>query len=491
MLAIGFALCVGPLSIDAQSESPPNIIIIFTDDHGWADLGANGVREDIKTPNTDSLAQSGVRFTSGYSSAPQCRPSRAGLMSGRNQSLFGLEDNSANSYPWGEYTIAERLRDAGYQTGISGKWHLQGQVDSTGKLPDGSDASPEQIAAGIKYGQGAANPGNPHHHGFTELFSGLTKNYTATHAADGTDLGGLVDIVDRRYRLEIQAEWGVNFIKRQAQAQKPFFLYLSFYAPHVPLEAPKKYLDRFPGEMPERRRLALAMISAVDDGVGLVTSTLEELGIRDNTLIFYIGDNGAPLKIHKVDAPGGGPGWDGSLNEPWIGEKGMISEGGIRVPFVASWPNSIPANQVYEHPVIAFDATATSIVAAGLELDERIDGANLIPHLDGTIEEAPHDALCWRWSGQSAIRMDKWKYLHAGGREYLFDLSTKAHESENLIHRHPERAALMKHKLIVWAQSLQDPGIDKNFGYQGPRYYDHYLDGKIETKVPAPKRKRQ
>ena len=123
----------------------PNIILFFTDDHGWADLSCQDSVQDVNTPHTDTLAESGVRFTSGYSTAPQCKPSRAGLMAGRYQTRFGLEDNRDNAFPWGEYTIAERLRDAGYITGMAGKWHLQGNIDSTGKLPDGRDASKEMI----------------------------------------------------------------------------------------------------------------------------------------------------------------------------------------------------------------------------------------------------------------------------------------------------------------------------------------------------------
>ncbi len=222
LLITVFACC-----LHAES-SKPNIIIIFTDDHGWADLGIQGVFDDVKTPYTDQLAESGVRFTSGYVTAPQCRPSRAGLMSGRYQNRFGLEDNRHNAYPWSEYTIAERLRDVGYVTGMAGKWHLQGQVDSLGKLPDGSNASKEVIEAGIKYNLGVDDPGQVQHHGFMEHLSGTMNTYIATHSADGRDLGGIVQHEDRRYRLEVQAEWSANFIKRHARGDKPFFLYTAF-----------------------------------------------------------------------------------------------------------------------------------------------------------------------------------------------------------------------------------------------------------------------
>ncbi|MFT5031759.1 MAG: arylsulfatase A-like enzyme [Candidatus Binatia bacterium] len=478
----------------AQSEQPPvvsssnpNVIIILTDDHGWPDLGAQGILDDVKTPHTDKLAASGVRFTSGYSSAPQCRPARAGLMAGRNQSRFGLEDNRHLGFPWAEYTIAERLRDAGYVTGMSGKWHLNGSVDSTGKRPDGSDATDEEKAQ-FKTLLGklkADDPGQVQHHGFMEHFSGSLGSYVATHSADGSDLGGVVQHPDRRYRVDVQAEWGVNFIKRHAASDAPFFLYLSLYAPHVPLEAPQHYIDRFPGEMPERRRLALAMIASIDDAVGQVAQTLTDEGIADNTLIFYMADNGAPLKYDKEDAPGGGPGWDGSLNDPWIGEKGMLTEGGIRVPFVASWPAKIPGGQVDDRPVISFDAIATAVAAAGQEVDDRLDGVDLLPYLDGRRSEDPHEMLHWRWAGQYAVRSGNWKYLKAGERNYLFDVTTDQHEAKNLIEQYPERADALKLELAEWSNELYDAGFDHPVGYQGDPYFDFYLDGKPRTSATA------
>ena len=167
------------------------------------------------------------------------------------------------------------------------------------------------------------------------------------------------------------------FIKRHKA--EPFFFYLAYRAPHVPLDATKKYLDRFPGEMPERRRQCLAMLSAVDDGVGQVMATLRQNGLEENTLNFFMGDNGAPHKIKKEDAPGGGPGWDGSLNAPMNGEKGMLSEGGIREPWLAYWKGHIPAGQVYDKPVISLDIAATAVALAGLQSDPVLASKSLAP----------------------------------------------------------------------------------------------------------------
>ena len=476
-----FAFSAISLSLAQAVSTGPNIIIILTDDHGWADLGAIGVRDDIKTPHTDRLARMGTLFTSGYVTAPQCRPSRAGLMSGRYQNRFGLEHNGHNGFPWSEYTIAERLRDAGYVTGQAGKWHLHGSVDSTGKLPDGSDASPQVIKAGISNKLGLDDPSMAQHHGFTEHFTGTINRYIATHSPDGKHLGGIVEHEDERYRIEVQAEWSADFIRRNAAKRRPFFLYTAFYAPHVPLEAPPEYLERHRSDMPLRRRKALAMLSAIDDGVGLILETLKEEKAEKNTLIFYIGDNGAPLKIHKWDQPGNGAGWNGSLNDPWTGEKGMLTEGGIRIPFIAYWHGRIPAGRIEERAVISMDAVATSLVAAGLPLDDRIDGVDLLPYVTGVKTGQIHNALYWRWAGQYAIRSGDWKYLKAGNREYLFDIASPNHEYENLLDHQPAIAQRLKRQLIAWSEELYEPGFDHPVGYRGDAYYDFYLDGK-----PAP-----
>jgi uncharacterized sulfatase len=249
-------------------------------------------------------------------------------------------------------------------------------------------------------------------------------------------------------------------------------------------------MDRFPGEMPERRRAALAMLSAIDDGVGLITSTLKKHGLTEKTLIFFIGDNGAPLKIHKVDSPlqGDAGGWDGSLNTPLNGEKGMLAEGGMSTPFLIAWPGTIPGGQVYEHPVSALDVAATAVGVQPLGDSEKsatastptdLDGVNLLPHLTGENKAAAHDALYWRWMAQSAIREGNWKLLRGGDREYLYDLATDREEKHNLAAKYPEIATRLRAKLKTWADGLTPPGMAL-----GPMaatwndYFDHYLEGK-------------
>ena len=434
-------------AINIDGTLKPNIILFFTDDHGWPDIGAAGVYDDLKTPHIDQLVADGVRCTNGYVTAPQCVPSRGGLLTGRDQSRFGLETNGETLDGFNaEVKIGQRLQKAGYKTGQTGKWHL-------GPGPE--------IAS----------------HGFDEVYyKNSARPAWATFNLDGSDREPGYD-ESGVYHLDACSQAATAFIDRHGD--NPFFLYVAYRAPHVPLDAPEKYLSRFPGKMPERRRQALAMISAMDDGIGLVREKLAEKGLTEKTLIFFIGDNGAPLKIHKLDAPGGGPGWDGSLNEPMNGEKGMLAEGGIRVPFVAAWPGTIPSGQVYNEPVISMDVAATAVALAGLPHDEKLDGVNLIAYLRGEAEGAPHEALFWRWSSQSAIRVGDWKFLRGGSREYLFDIVKDPGESESLLAVHPEKATELRSRLLEWTNELSPPGfIGKMMPETWEKYFDHYLDGK-------------
>jgi len=432
----------------------PNIIVIYTDDHGWPDIGAAGIYDDLKTPNIDVLAASGVRATNGYVTAPQCVPSRGGLLSGRSQNRFGLEGNGNSLEGFNaQVTIADRMKKAGYATGQIGKWHL----GPNEKITD---------------------------HGFDDVYSkNSNRPCQANYTLDGETIKmQMVD--DGLYHLDACSDAALTFIDRHADS--PFFLYLAYRAPHVPLDAPKKYLDRFPGEMPERRRQALAMISAMDDGVGAIVGDLKKRGLTEKTLIFFIGDNGAPLKIHKHDAPGGGPGWDGSLNEPMNGEKGMLSEGGIRVPFVVSWPGRIPEGQIYDEPIWSLDVAATANALAGQPEDkEALDGVNLIPYLSGEKKGSPHEFLTWRWISQAAIREGNWKLLRGGDREYLFDIVADPEEKRNLLKEHPKVADRLRTRLTGWTNELQPPGLATSpMSQTWSDYFDFYLEGK----TPPPSR---
>lgn len=448
-LLILFATLFGSLALLA-AEQRPNIILIYTDDHGHADLGIHGVVKDIKTPNLDALARSGVVATHGYSTAPQCVPSRGGLMTGKFQGRFDLDNNGSALDGFNkETTLASRLQNAGYASAQFGKWHL---------------GPAEAITQ----------------HGFKHVFSqNGQRPFSANITIDGRDRP-MGDLPPTEYHIDGCSQAAAAIIERYKD--QPFFLYVAYRAPHTPLDAPKSYMDRFPGEMPERRRAALAMLSAVDDGVGLITSTLKKHGLTEKTLIFFIGDNGAPLKIHKVDSPlkGDPGGWDGSLNTPLNGEKGMLAEGGISTPFLIAWPGTIPGGQTYEHPITALDVVATAAAMTKLEAKPgAFDGVNLLPHLTGENKAAPHDVLYWRWMAQSAIREGNWKLLRGGEREYLYDLGTDREEKRNLAAQHPDIATRLRTKLKTWADGLNPPGMA--LGPMAPvwnDYFDHYLEGK-------------
>ena len=429
------------IALTARAADRPNIILIYSDDHGWADLGAQGVDQDIRTPNLDAMAREGVRFTRGYVSAPQCVPSRAGVLTGRYQQRFGVEDNNKGPLPLAELTIAERLKTAGYVTGQVGKWHLD--------LVSGKKGDKELRVS---------KEHMPHAQGFDEYFRGELKQFYASHDLDGKPFADAPHLVaDNRFRVVVQTEAALSFLdRRTAKPEQPFFLYLAWYAPHVPLESPEPWFSQTPTGLPKERRQALAMIAAMDEGLGQLRAKLKAMGQEKNTLIFFIGDNGAPL----------GKNWDGSLNTPLIGEKGMLTEGGIRTPFVATWPGHLPAGMVYDKPVISLDVAATAVALAGLPKDPVLDGTNLIPHLLGKITDAPHKRLFWRWGSQVAVQEYPWKLIRLGEREQLlFDIFRPEGENvkQNQFATQPEVVARLTQALKEWSETLSPPGLPTSF----------------------------
>ncbi len=433
------ALLLAPLAAIAADK--PNIILIYSDDHGWADLGAQGSDQDIRTPNLDAMARDGVRFTHGYVTAPQCVPSRAGVLTGRYQQRFGVEDNNKGPLPLEQLTIAERLKTAGYVTGQVGKWHLD-------------------LVGGKKGEKGLRSTKEfmPHAQGFDEYFRGEMKQYLASHDLQGKPFADAPHgVADTRFRVVVQTEAALSFLdRRTAKPEQPFFLYLAYYAPHVPLESPEPWFSKTPVHLPKERRQALAMMAAMDEGIGQLRAKLKAMGQDKNTLIFFIGDNGAPL----------GKNWDGSLNTPLIGQKGMLSEGGIRTPFVATWPGHLPAGQVFDKPVIALDVAATAVALAGLPADPVLDGKDLTPFLSGKNEGAPHERLFWRWGSQAAVLEHPWKLIRLGDREQLlFDVSQPDGENvkKNRLTAQPEIAARLAKALKDWSETLTPPGLPTSF----------------------------
>jgi arylsulfatase A-like enzyme len=433
----------------AAAAKAPNIILIYSDDHGWADLGVQGADPDIRTPHLDQMAREGVRFSNGYVTAPQCVPSRAGVITGRYQQRFGVEDNSRGPLPLAEMTIAERLKPAGYVSGQIGKWHLEPTPRGDGKKVPGNEF------AFLPVGQG-----------FDDYYTGPMNTLIASHDLKGNKLPNAPQrISDPRFRCVWQADAAVSFIERHAR--EPFFLYLAFFTPHVPLESPEPWFSRTPAHLPKERRQALAMIAAMDDGLGRIRARLKQLGLEQNTLIFFIGDNGAPLKDGA---------WNGSINAPLTGEKGMLTDGGIRVPFVAAWPGKLPAGQTYDRPVIALDVAATAAALAGLPADPALDGVNLMPYLLGQKTGAPHEALFWRWRSQAAVRTERWKLILLGPEQkFLFDLSSPEGETKNRLAEHPAVAADLEKKLFTWNAKLPPPGLPREANAQDQIFFDAHV----------------
>ena len=484
LLLVLCVLCGSVVSASAAGPKP-NFIVIFTDDQGWADLGCQGVRDDLKTPHLDSLAESGVRCSAGYITAPQCSPSRAGLLTGRYQQRFGLEEIADTPMPANELTIAERLKPAGYVSGMVGKWHLDASPSSVAWIKRNPNAVQRTPRKPLTIREPARRRFSPAGQGFDEFYMNARERRWANFRADGSSLKPEGEWITETTgdRLDDETAGALAFLERNHT--KPFFLYLAYSGPHTPLAATPERLARFPGEMPERRRTALAMLATIDDGVGLLRESLRRHGIEENTLIVFTSDNGAPLKLTMPDAPmTSGPdgkqtemgGWDGSINAPQLGEKGMLTEGGIREPFLWSWKGVIPAGQVFDHPVSSLDITATVLAAAGIEEREGLDGVDLLPHLTGSVTAPPHEALYWRFWKQAAVRSGDWKLLHPGdGTDFLFDMRQPNPETRNVAAEYPEKVVELRTKLETWSQQLRPPGLPKN-GIQRERvWYQHYL----------------
>lgn len=468
------ALLAAPLA-----AAKPNIIVIFVDDLGYADLACQGQEKDVFTPNLDRFAAQGIRCTAGYTTAPQCSPARAGLLTGRYQQRIGIDTIPDMPLGTAEVLISEMLKPAGYTSGMVGKWHLEPNhlckawldknLPNAPKGPKGMVAIPNRMRLAYF----------PKAQGFDHYFTGEMGQYHAnfTLAGEPREPGPLAA---KGFRIDIQTDAALAFIR--GHQESPFFLYLPYFAPHTPLEAPLKFAARFTEKMPARRRAALSMIAGIDHGVGRILDTLAELGIDDNTLLVFTSDNGAPVHGRRdspLDSDPGG--WDGSLNTPWVGEKGMLAEGGIRVPFLVRWKGKLPAGKVSDYPVSTLDLAATARAAAGLPADPRLDGIDLVPALTAASPPPPR-ALHWRFWNQIAVREGKWKYLKAsGGPDMLFDLESPEHEKMNLASEHPEILAKLRARSDAWAATLQPAGPPKGKPVdQEVHWYEEYFNVQLD-----------
>lgn len=414
------------LPLDARAARP-NILIIVGDDMGYADIGVHGCK-DIPTPHLDSLAKNGVRCTNGYVSGPYCSPTRAGLMTGRYQNRFGHEFNPGPNpmgeigLPLTEVTLADRLKAAGYKTGMVGKWHL-----------------------------GDAEKFHPINRGFQEYFGflgGARSFFPITgNVPVGAKMYRNLEVLpeDQPYTTDTFAKEASAFIDRHAKDE--WFLYLTFNAVHTPMHATEKYLERFKDVQPEARRTYCAMMSAMDDAIGAVLAKLDENKLTENTLVFFVSDNGGP----PVNA---------SSNGVLRGNKAQTWEGGIRVPYLVQWKGRLPAGKTYDNPVIQLDFHPTVLAAAGIEAkDAKLDGVNLLPYLEGKVTTPPHDTLYWRFGDQMAIRHGNLKLVQGRGAQQrmLFDLAADIGEQKDLSADKPEVVKELTAKYDAWTATLEQP----------------------------------
>ena len=434
----GFASVQG-----APETRLPNLIVIMTDDQGYADVGFNGCK-DIPTPNIDSIASNGVKFTDGYVSYAVCSPSRAGFLTGRYQQRFGYErnprwspGNRESGLPLSETTLADTLGKVGYKTGLIGKWHL-------GCHPD---LHPLKRGFHEFFG----HLGGGHRYFPEELTLQHTEQAKSGDEADSYKLWIMRDqtpVKTTQYLTDEFSDEAACFIERHKAS--PFFLYLAYNAPHSPLQASEKYLARFPGITNEKRRTYAAMVSAVDDGVGKILAKLREHGIDKNTLVVFLSDNGGPPE-------------NGSSNGLLRGGKSSPWEGGIRVPFAAQWPDQIPKGLVYRNPVIALDIFATIAAGAKAPLDPArpLDGVNLIPYLTGASSGAPHDAIYLRMfdKGAYVVRSGDHKLVIESKETapQLYNLKDDLGETKNLASSGATVLEALNQKRLSWDAQMVAP----------------------------------
>lgn len=480
--------CLSPAL--AQSRRP-DIIVILADDLGYGDTGVYGSKI-ARTPNIDALAASGIRFTDGYVTNPVCAPSRAGLMTGRYQQRFGYEFNPVGRDETGgvslhEITIARIMKSAGYVTGAIGKWHL------------GQPAGYYPTDRGFDYFFGMAGGGSDYiidpqpgdeYIGFNrdivvppaglsamprgERIKAVLEHVRAMHPISRD---GKVVRVDE-YLTDAFAQEAVEFIARNRS--HPFFLYLAQHAPHVPLQAPRKYLDRFRDVPDPGKRVYAAMVSALDDSVGAVVATLKKDDLYENTMVIFLSDNGCAGYTRGACS-----------NAPLSGYKRWLAEGGIRVPYIVSWPGHLPAGRVDHRQVSSLDIlpTAAALAHAQLPADRIYDGVNLLPFLDGENSGIPNPKLYWRDGVDFAMRdADSKLWICAiaphgaasedlngdpgfprkpqrgvpalgpeGRHVMLYDLADDIGENHDLAGTHPSEVAHMETAIARWNATLAAP----------------------------------
>lgn len=441
---------LGAIKINAnptQLESKkPNVVVIVADDLGYCDTSLYKC-DEVPTPNINSIARDGVLFSAGYVASSVCAPSRAGLMTGRYPQRFGFEFNNGPpgrteekglGMPRSEITLAQAMKQAGYTTGIVGKWHL-GNTQQQQPLSRGFDHFFGTF-------HGATLYGNNDMPGLKTITVKDQENFPEKRTPR---IGIYKDrelVEENEYLTDALTREAINFI---GQHQKePFFLYLSYTAVHTPLQATEKYLKRFEKVTNPAQQVYRAMVSALDDGVGAVLGKLKETGLEKNTIVIFLSDNGCPTYTNTCS------------NFPLNGGKAIYYEGGVRVPFAMKWSGQISAGSLYDQPIISLDIFPTVVEAVGAKVpkDRVIDGVNLLPYLKGQKTSPPHEMLFWRSGSNIAVRDSKWKLWKSGDQVTLFfDLRNDISEKVNLASQHPEVVERLNQALSDWNRQLLPP----------------------------------
>jgi arylsulfatase A-like enzyme len=409
-----------PLPAQTTAELP-NILLIFTDDQGYHDVSYYGT-DDLQTPNIDQIAEAGMRFDNFYANCPVCSPTRAALLTGRYQDYVGVpgvirtyEDNNWGYLDPNATLLPEQLKMAGYHTALIGKWHL-----------------------------GLESPNTPVERGF-DYFHGwlgdMMDDYW-THRRHGINymrLNGR-EIDPEGHATDLFTDWSVDYIKSQADDERPFFLYLAYNAPHFPVQPPQEWLDKVKEReknIDDTRAKLVAFIEHMDDGIGKVIESLRESGQYENTLIIFSSDNGG----HLPSQANNGPLRDG---------KQSMYEGGLKVPTAMSWPGKIPAGSVSDQMNLSMDIYPTLLQVAGLEPKQPIEGRSFLPVLLGEDAPAEERTLYFtrreggtRYGGQSicAVRKGDWKLLQNSPYEpyELYNLLQDPQEENNLMDSEEEK----------------------------------------------------
>ena len=449
------------LGLATVALAKPNFVLILADDLGYGDVGYQG--GDVPTPHIDSIAKEGTIFSDGYVTCPVCAPSRAGLLTGRYQQTFGFWDNIGPfrrtkdvepGIPADLPILPERLKALGYTTGIFGKTH------------DGDSES--QMAFNrwdefYGFNNGASNYLGDMNRAHNPIFHNrkiVSSPYSARGIAHGDVLQKGVILKDTdQYLTDKLGDMAVRFI--EANQSRPFLCYVPFNAIHGPFQAPKALVDKYASEPDPKRRLNMAMLDSMDQNIGKILKALQCNGLEGNTLVAFLSDNG---------------GHEASPNKPLRGKKGTYWEGGLRVPFCMKWPGRIPAGKTYRKAVISLDILPTFLAAAGGNVEEgwKLDGANLLPFLNGEKKSRPHDTLYWVWGARKAIRKGELKALSQdGGQTFqLYNLVRDIGEANDLAGKRPAKLEELIGAQREWESGLmpQQWGWNSKLGYRDPDF---------------------